>query len=73
MPAYKNLSRQISDGIRDVHSFSGQSSHLAHSKLTNKSYAFNFTNKSIENEKGAPSAGASETRGQIYAGTIGAD
>lgn len=70
MPAYESLSRN-QHPIKDVHPYTGKTSFLAHSALTNKSYAFNFTNRGFEDEKNVPNAGASEVRGQIYGGSIG--
>lgn len=70
-PAYRSSLSGVQHGVKSVHEYSGPKSTLAHSALTNRSYAFNFTNREIEEGRHAPSAGAKDTRGQIYGGSIG--
>jgi len=66
------LSNNAFGKVKSTHQYSGKQTFLGHSKYTNKSYAFNFINKDFENPNKV-NAGALETRGQVYEGSIGAN
>ena len=72
MAGYSHLLSNNAFGkVKSTHAYQGGTTFLGHSKFTNKTTAFNFTNKYIESERGKVNPFAKEFSGQIYGGNIG--
>lgn len=70
MPGYSHLSAKGFEKIKDLHHFTGESSHLAYKKDTRGTNAFVIKNQGLRGEN-AVNPYSKDLAGQTFGGSVG--